>query len=297
MPKTGRKGSGDFYKYNQKFGAEIMVRKNLMNFLVPNDLYGDLFEERDRSLFEGWVKQAANPLEGMCVGWSLMFIEDEELTTKVWENLSEENPKITPEDKRLYQDFAKKLWYRYINTTGELESQKREFPELPLKMTEDDLKLMGVKKEGKDMPCKDVNNAKTDNDLYDILLNKVTKIIENETNAKSRHYIKIDNDSHSVVIAFNAFQNNKNRFVIETELNGIEGVENNHKSAITEILKGGFGNDVVNTSFSIENFSRNLEHIKKPPSSSTLKTAAYHVLSGRAATYDDGGKESEGYSK
>lgn len=240
-------------------GLERRVRTNLMKLVLEcgaEDSYS-------QDAWSNWFEEAASPSEGMCVGWSLMFIEDEGTTKKLWECLQENNSTISGSDKTLYQDFGKKLWYRYINTTGELEDEKRDFKKLPIKMTENDLVLKGVKHH-EDYPCKDVNRAKDRDELYKLLSGKVSGIIENNGDRASRNYIKVDNKHHSIAIAFNAFIRNKNVTVMETASSGIKEIKQDDKSGLRVILERAFGNNVVGTDFSLETFSRNLEQMKNP---------------------------------
>ena len=84
------------FSYNQKANLEPIVRKNLMN-LVAKEYIGNLDEKE----LNDWLKEASDPLEGMCVGWSWMFIENEHEITELWNNLKDANPKIKDEDEKL----------------------------------------------------------------------------------------------------------------------------------------------------------------------------------------------------
>ncbi len=274
-----RKAVKEKYEYNTKKDLEHIVRKNLMS-LVAN-AGADNREDRENELWNKWLEESASPIEGMCVGWSFMFIEDEDLTREIWENLDcKELPSLKKETQKLYQEYGRKLWYRYTHTTDELEekSNKREFAKCPLKSDKSDFQIAASKIEH---TCKGVNNAKDDNESYELLMEAIIKIIENQTDKKKRHYLKIDNNSHSMVIAFNAFESNKSKVAMETNCNGIEDIESdNYKKALREILSGAFGKDVVRSKFSIEGFSRSLEDIKSP--STEVRSPTVSIFSQQA---------------
>ena len=246
------------HKYNKKHDLEHTVREKLMGLV--SDGHSDSDSETEKA-WDEWKKEAQDPLEGMCVGWSLMFVEDEDLTREVWATLGEEDSKI--KDKKLYQEFGRKLWYRYAHTTTELEEKERIFAKLPRKFNDKDFKLAVDHK--KEHSCVHFKKAKTDDELYDALTKEIVKIMEDEKDKKSRHYLKIDNDQHSMAIGFSAFSNNKNRVVMETNCNGIEELwQDDYSKFLKEILKGAFGPEVAGKEFSIERFSKSLEAMKSP---------------------------------
>lgn len=256
--------------YNDKANLEPIVRKNLMN-LVAKEYIGNLDEKE----LNNWLKEASDPLEGMCVGWSWMFIENEHEITKLWHNLKNENPKIEKEDEKLYGALGKKLWYRYINDTSELEEEKRKFEKMPAKKSAEDMILQGIEKKWED-ECTKINKIEGKDELYKTLSEKIISIITKEEDSKSRHYIKLDNKNHSMVIAFDAFKNNKGVVTIETACNGIEkiGVD---KELLTKILSGAFGgNAALESQFSIETYYRSIESMKSP-SVSPLKVSGYSL--------------------
>ena len=163
----------------------------------------------------------------------------------------------------------------------EEESKKREFAKCPLKSDKSDFQIAASKIE---RPCKGINNAKDGNELYESLMEEIIKIIENQTDKKKRHYLKIDNNSHSMVIAFNAFEINKSKVAMETNCIGIKDIKSdNYKKSLRKILSGAFGENVVRSQFSIEGFSRSLEDIKSP--STEVRSPTVSIFSQQASNY------------
>lgn len=242
--------------YNQKIYQEQIVRKNLMNLVAEKYI-----EKSESEEWKEWLEESSCRSEGMCVGWSWMFIENEQEITKLWQDLQEENHVIATEDKKLYEVLGKKLWYRYIDSTMELEGKKRGFKKMPIEKNKEDMILSDIKK-GREDKCNQINEIEDKDKLYDKILEKIIKIIEGEKDYKKRHYIKLDNKAHSMVIAFDAFKINKGMIVLETACNGIEQI---NKENLKDILQGAFeGEEAIKSEFSIERFSRSLETMKSP---------------------------------
>ena len=73
-------------------------------------------------------------------------------------------------------------------------------------------------------------------------MEEIIKTIENQTDKKKRHYLKIDNNSHSMVIAFNAFEINKSKVAMETNCIGIKDIKyDNYNTEFSSMALGNRG--------------------------------------------------------
>jgi hypothetical protein len=99
-----RKGIKEKYEYNAKKNLEYIVRKNLMILVAKAITVAK--EDNENELRNEWLEEASSELEGMCVGWSFMFIEDEDLTREIWKNLGYEE---LPSLKKIQRNYIRNM--------------------------------------------------------------------------------------------------------------------------------------------------------------------------------------------